>query len=178
MLSYTLFHILEENYINMNPKRILIIACCFSLFAACTKSETENNNNNTNNNNTPNPQKILEEGKWQLTAGTATTTYKGKDTTIDIYSEMEECDKDDFILFASNGTGTIDENANKCTDDQQIENFTWALLNNDTKLAVVDSNPDTMDVVELTTSQLKLKLTKPSSSGTPITTIQTYKNIK
>ena len=100
------------------------------------------------------------------------------DTTLDVYKGMDECDKDDFILFADNGTGTIDENANKCSDDQQVGSFKWALLANDTRLALVDSNPDTFDVVTMTGTEMKLKIVKPNSSGQPVTTINTYKNIK
>ena len=96
---------------------------------------------------------------------------------VDVYKEMDACDKDDFILFASDGKGIIDENTNKCADDQQIENFKWALLNDDSKIAIIDSNPDTMEV-EITATEMKLKTTKPNSSGTPVTSRQTYKNIK
>jgi len=147
--------------------------------AACTKSDNNNNTSNNNgNNNTSTPSQLLIAGKWQIVASTATTNYKGKDTTIDLYAAMNDCDKDDFILFANNGSGTIDENTNKCADDQQIETFTWALLNNDTRLALVDSNPDTVDVQSLTATEMKLKMTKPNSSGVDIITTQTLKNFK
>ncbi|MBS1780274.1 MAG: lipocalin family protein [Bacteroidetes bacterium] len=146
--------------------------------AACTKSNNNDANNNNNNNGNSTPSQLLVAGKWQMIAGTATTKYMGKDTTVDVYAETDDCDKDDFILFASNGTGTIDENTNKCADDQQVESFTWALLNNNTRLAVVDSNPDTMDVQELTATEMKLKEVSNNSSGTPIITVVTYKNIK
>ncbi len=153
--------------------------CVLAFLAACTKSDNNNNTSNNNgNNNATTPSQLLTAGKWQIVASTATTNYKGKDTTIDLYAAMDDCDKDDFILFANNGGGTIDENINKCVDDHQIENFTWALLNNDTKLALVDSNPDTVDIVELTATEMKLKMTKPNSSGVETTMAQTLKNIK
>jgi len=151
-----------------------------AFLAACTKTDNNNNtgNNNNGNNNAYTPSQLLIAGKWQIVASTATTNYKGKDTTIDLYAVMDDCDKDDFILFAANGSGTIDENTNKCADDQQIETFTWALLNNDTRLALVDSNPDTVDVQSITATEMKLKMTKPNSSGVDVITVQTYKNIK
>jgi hypothetical protein len=157
----------------------ITLACGIITFSACSKSNsTDSSNNYTNGNNTPGRSDLLEAGKWQVITNTVTTIYKGKDTTIDMYALTDECDKDDFIIFASNGTATVDENTNKCADDQQIENFTWALLNNDTKLALVDSNPDTVDIVELTATEMKLKMTKPNSSGVETTMAQTLKNIK
>lgn len=38
-------------------------------------------------------------GKWQMIAYTGSATYMGKDTTADLYALMQQCDKDDFILF-------------------------------------------------------------------------------
>jgi hypothetical protein len=156
----------------MRLPHLFTALCCGVIFlSSCKKDEKDNSNTSVQ-------KQTLVAGKWQMSAGTATTNYMGKDTTIDIYSLQDECDKDDFILFAITGTGTIDENINKCAGDQQIENFTWVLLNSDTRLALIDSNPDTTDIVEITSLQLKLKQTKPNSSGTPVTTIRTYKNIK
>lgn len=160
---------------------IAALSCGLAFFAACTKSENNPNNSNNNNNNNSNLSakgQILVAGKWQPSAHIATATYMGKDTTVDYFVDMDECDKDDFIQFADDGTGNIDENTNKCAHDNQVENFTWALLDNDTRLALVDSNPDTFDIVELTTAQLKFKINWTNSSGTPVTEIFTYKNIK
>lgn len=166
----------------MKLSGIVATTCCLALLAACKKSEnsTDNNNNNNNNNNNSNLSakgQMLVAGKWQLTASTATMNYMGKDTTADLYNEMDECGKDDFVLFASDGTCTIDENANKCPGDNQVESADWTLLVNDTKLALADSNPDTFEV-EISSMQFTLKITKPNSSGAPVTWIDTYKNIK
>lgn len=149
------------------------LCCGIAIFVACKKTDNTTNNNN----NISTTRQLLEAGKWQMIAGAATLTYMGKDTTIDIYSQMDECDKDDFMQFASDGKATQDENTNKCPDDAQIETATWALLNNDTKLVITDSNPDTFDL-EISSTQMKLKIVKTNSSGTPVTTVQTYKNIK
>jgi hypothetical protein len=149
---------------------LVILLGCMALVTACTKGE--------NGENTSAQKQQLVAGKWQISARTATTHYMGNDTTIDLYPEMDECDKDDFILFAANGTGTADENADKCSGDNQVESFTWMLLQNDTKLLVADSNPDTMDVLQLTGAQLKLQLTSLNTSGVPIYTVETYNNIR
>lgn len=156
--------------------RITALCCGLTLLAACTKSE-DNPGNNNNNSNLSDKGKLLVAGKWQPSAHMGTATYMGKDTTFDYFPEMDQCEKDDFVQFADDGTGTIDENTNKCAHDNQVENFTWALLDNDTRLALVDSNPDTFDIVELTTEHLKFKTVWTNSSGIPITDVYTYKNI-
>ncbi|HTM65522.1 MAG TPA: lipocalin family protein [Flavipsychrobacter sp.] len=156
----------------MRTKDVLAALCCSLLvLAACNKKEDNNNNMSAT-------AQTLVAGKWQLSTSTATVNYMGQDTTADIYSQMDDCDKDDFVLFAANGTGTVDENANKCADDQPVESFTWLLLNNDTKIFIADSNPDTLDVTELTNTQLVLKQIKLNTSGAPVTFINTYKNIQ
>ena len=112
-----------------------------------------------------------------MIAGTASTTYQGKDTTIDTFTPMEECEKDDFIIFGINGMATQDENQNKCPHDQQQESCPWYFVDGESRLALIDSNPDTFDVVELTSSQLIMELTRPNSSGIPVVSRHTYKNI-
>jgi hypothetical protein len=155
--------------------RALTVVCFgITLLTACKKSE---NNDNTNTTTTKTKKQMLLDGKWQITAGIVTATYMGKDTTIDIYKEMETCDKDDFMLFTDDGKATIDESTNKCTKDSQIETATWALLNNDTKIAVVDSNPDTFDL-DISATEMKWKLSTKNTAGTPLNYVYTYKNIK
>ena len=155
---------------------LIALCCTLVLFPACTK--TSSNNNNTSNTPAKTKKQLLEAGKWQISAATANATYMGKDSTIDLYGQMDECEKDDFIQFASDGTGTINENIKICPNNQQIANFTWALLNNDTKMSIIDNNPDTVNVAVLTNTQLKITRTSPNSSGTPVTVSRIYKNIK
>jgi hypothetical protein len=101
----------------------------------------------------------------------------GKDSTLDMYALLKECEKDDFVTFADNGITTADENTNVCSGHSQIGTFPWALLNNDTKLALVDNNPDTFDL-EINNTQMKLKKITKNSSGDPMTWLITLKNIK
>jgi hypothetical protein len=148
---------------------IISICCTLTLITACKKDPDTNDLSPT--------AKLLVAGKWQMSAYTATVNYKGKDTTADLYATEDVCDKDDFILYAADGTGTIDESTNKCSDDQQVESFHWELQNNDTKLSVVDANPDIFDL-EATSTQMKIKLTKPNTAGSPVSYSWTYKNIR
>lgn len=153
--------------IQMKQLSITVLVFCSSivLLHACKKTD----------NSSP-TAKALQDGKWVISAAIASASYMGEDTTVDLYNDMDECDKDDFILYADDGTGTIDESTNKCADDQQVESFEWVLLDNDTRLAIVDDNPDTFNL-EVSSTEMKLSITKPNSSGIPITNTVTYKNI-
>lgn len=154
----------------MKPNLSYVALCCaLLLIAGCKKKDNADNSSAQ--------KKMLEAGKWQMSASVATTVYKGKDTTMDVYSQMKECDKDDFYIFASNGKASVDENTNKCADDNQVETAPWVLLNNDTKLAIPDDNPDTFDL-EITSMQMIWKQTKLNTSGVPVIYTSTFKNIK
>ncbi len=153
----------------------LATLCCGLLIYSACKKDDDNSNGNNNNSNKTQAEQALETGKWQLTSSVLTTTYMGKDTTINY---LEDCEKDNLIQFMGNGSGTVDEGANVCSGQAQTGTFTWTLLNSDTKLAIIDNNPDTPDVLQLTATEMKLSLTKPNSSGTPVTNIRVYKNVQ
>ncbi len=150
------------------PVSYLILFVSLLLIAACKKS------NDTKK--SPAAQ-MLENGKWQMVAYTAKLNYLGMDTVIDEYVDMNDCDKDDFLTFAADGKAYMDESVNKCSYDNQIESAQWTLLNNDTKIAIADDNPDTMDF-EINAAQMKWKLYYVNSSGTTVTNEYTFKNIK
>ena len=158
----------------------VVMALCLGLvvFAACKKSEDEEATPNNNNNNTPSAtaQKIID-GKWQIVANVANTNYQGKDTTVDFYKEMEDCEKDNFITFASDGTCTEDQNTNKCSGAPQTETGTYKLLDNDTRIAIYDKNPDTFDLV-VNSTQMTWKSNWTSSGGNIVYETLTLKNIK
>ena len=124
--------------------RIIVVFSCMVLFTACTKTVDTDKENGGNANTLSTVGQLLVDGKWQLTARTATTQYRGKDTTADLYADMDDCEKDDFVQFASDGTVTRDENAVKCTGNPQSSTMTWKLMDNDTKIAIYDNNPDTL----------------------------------
>lgn len=162
------------------PAKVWALCCGLALFAACTKSEEKEPTNNNGTNNTPTlsaKAKLLVDGKWQLTAFIDSMYYMGEDTTIDLYPTMNACEKDNFVTFLSDGTANEDEGANKC-GNSQIETITWALLQNDTRLALVDNNPDTFDVVEISNAHLRFSATRKNSSGYNIYSVWTFKNIK
>lgn len=158
----------------MKLSGILAAVICGILFMACNKSDDEGNNNNVTN--LSEKHKMLVNAKWRLSAYTAFATLNGQDTTADLFNEKEDCEKDDIINFGADGIVVKDENRNICPNTSQLSEFTYKLLDNDTKVAIYDSNPDTLDL-EVTSSQLKLIKTIPNSSGIPVTYTETYNKI-
>lgn len=164
-------------------KAIMMLSCGIVLFAACKKDETtpnNNGNNNNGNNNTKGKKELLVDGKWQITALSTTYNDGTGDTTIDSYADWDACMKDDFTTFSADGKGVNDEGATKCdATDPQTDNFTWSLIDNDTKIRIVEAgeDDDTSDIVEITATQIKLKEAF-NSQGVAGTTTITFKNIK
>lgn len=155
----------------MKLPAVLICACCgLALLASCKKNDEPDKPLSAIG-------KMLVDGKWQMSVYTGTVNYMGSDTTIDLFAKEDDCDKDDFVLYFANGKATIDENVNKCPDDDQVGTLSWELQNNDTKLALIDANPDTFDL-EATPTQIKISMTAPNSSGAAVHYIWTYKNIR
>lgn len=147
---------------------ISILCCGMVLLSACKKDEQ----------NSPTAQK-LQAGKWQISASTLTFGYMGKDTTVDFYSSWRPCEQDDMRVFDKNGKGYSDENTNKCPEDNQVDKFTWELLDKDTKLKSVLSDKRTIieDILEISDTALKLKSQDSVSSG-PAIRIEKYRNVK
>lgn len=161
------------------PGKVLTLLCCITLFVACSKSEPDSDTSPASNNtdNLSATGKLLVAGKWQLIASTANTQYQGKDTTADLFAEMEDCEKDDFIQFVADGTVVRDENTNRCAGNPQSATMTWKLMDNDTNIAIYDNNPDTLGL-EVSSTEMKFAQIKPNSSGLSIHYLDTYKNIK
>jgi hypothetical protein len=160
------------------------IACTILLAAACKKDETtsnnSNNNNNNNNNNTKSKKDLVVDGKWQWSGlSMVMKNAGGNDSLVDAWSTVKECDRDDIMTFAANGTGTIDEGANKCDNDPQTKSLTWEMLNNETQVKVTDDKgPAMLTIVELTATQAIYRQRVATSGTDSITIQQTFKNVK
>jgi glutamine cyclotransferase len=68
---------------------------------------------------------------------------------------IEDCQKDDFLTFATDGTYTFNPGTNKCFSTESIDNGTWELTS-DEKYLIVDG--DSITIVELTASRFTFKL--------------------
>lgn len=127
--------------------------------SACSKDETPSNPTN----------KDLISRNWKVTALTGTFAPL---PAIDLYAQMDACEKDDILKISSNGTYTLDEGATKCvsTDPQIIESGSWSFSNNETKLIL---GTETFDIVSLTTTTMVITQAVAADpvAGTPAGTI-------
>jgi hypothetical protein len=159
----------------MKNQLLSAIACGILLFAACKKDDTTPNNNNNNNTS---KKDLIVGGKWQWTGLAMVYSNNGKDSLVDAWSEVKDCDKDDSYTFATDGTGIVEENATKCSDDPQTENITWKLINNETQVEVTDDKgPSILTIIELTATKAVYDQ-RVSVGSDSVTVRQSFKNIK
>jgi hypothetical protein len=127
-------------------KQISVIAIITVLFSACKKDE-----DNTPK-PTPQPTKtdILTGSDWVMKS----VIVDGSD----IFSLMDECEKDGFTKFKSNGVYIDDEGALKCnSSDEQTSEGVWKFISNESQLLI--DNLDSMNIELLTTDSLKVSIT-------------------
>lgn len=99
----------------------------------------------------------LTSGRWQILAHTNTSgyDYDGNGTeSMDIYSQYEACEKDDYIIFNESGTYEFNEGQSKCdSDDLQVNAGIWLLKDNEVKLQI---DNDLYIIEELTSNRLRI----------------------
>jgi hypothetical protein len=102
---------------------------------------------------------ILTSGKWKTSSYTINPAFDwdGDGTTeTDILSVSDECSKDDFVQFNSNGTILGDEGPTKCDPgDPQTFSLTWSFEENETKLNI---DGDVYTIETLSDQQIKLSI--------------------
>ena len=86
-----------------------------SLFAACKKSAHVKTNT-----------ELLTQSSWKFDHATAQGFG-------DISAQIPSCYKDNIVVFASNGTGNVDEATNVCSPST-AGSFTWNFQTNETVL--------------------------------------------
>lgn len=122
---------------------------------------------------TPKPSgaSLLTGKDWRIT-GVTVTTPGG---TIDVFSTFEACEKDDLQEFLANGTMVEKAGATKCdpSDPDTAPGGFWALLENDTKLRLIDGDTIVIDIVELTATSMRGR-TVENDNGIAITTNFTF----
>lgn len=98
---------------------------------SCSKDDDDNNNGGT----TPqtNTEKLC--GKnWKYSKIESDTNNDGV-ADVDITSQFDACELDDFNTFNTNSTGTYNNGPTKCvSSDPQTSAFTWTWLANETQL--------------------------------------------
>lgn len=104
---------------------------------------------------------------WKITAMTGTFPPL---PAVDLYAQLQACEKDNIIKVQSNGTYTLDEGATKCnpTDPQIVETGNWSFASNETKLTIMG---ETFDIVSLSATTLTLKQDVAAGGGLPAGTV-------
>lgn len=138
------------------------------------------------------PDQLLVTPKgWITTAGTINPPISipgapaGTPPISDFYSLfLEACEKDDVLLFTSNGQYKIDEGATKCntSDPQTKEQGTWAFNSTKTILNITPQSGTgdayTMTIAELSATTLKISEPFDLGNGTTYTVSLTLTAVK
>ncbi len=92
-------------------------------------------------------QDTLRASQWRL--DTATVTFwveetfaeKGHDTTVCAWGDkLDDCKKDDYLVFRENSDGGLKKGANKCQDGETEEDvIEWGITDNDTKMFIYNA---------------------------------------
>jgi hypothetical protein len=98
----------------------------------------------------------------------------------DVSAFLQACQKDNTLLFVSNGTGTVDEGPTKCNSgDPQTTPFTWGFLSNETVLHIstilFTGGSSDFNIVALSETQLVLSQ-NITVSGSPQNAVVTFKH--
>lgn len=129
-------------------KSILYLLGLTLVLGACSKDSKNATNSDK-----------LTDGQWRLTALTTSFTYNGVESTIDAYTQLADCDKDNFFVFQSGGIFISDEGATLCNpSDPQQETGTWSFTQNETHLVISGTSDDyDAEILELSDTKLRLK---------------------
>ena len=144
------------------------VAALILSFGSCSKDDNENGGSGSASKTT-----LLTNGGWIIQSIINTQGTNSQDE----FDYFDACEKDDITIFNSNSSITWDEGATKCdpSDSQSFTEDAWALVSNETKLSFIydGGGSDIMDIVTLSSSELKLRLTydDPSSNDDIVTTI-------
>ncbi len=135
----------------MIMKKILFATLILSsLFIGCSKDDKEDVKQ-------PTKTELLTAHYWQATALTIDPPLSiGGIQISDLYSQSENCVKDNLEKYNTNNTFISDEGPTKCDPtDPQTENGVWS-FNSDETILTVDG--ESYKVLTLTSTQLKVSV--------------------
>ena len=114
--------------------------------------------------------------KWKTTSIIEKYTGGGRTVEDDVFSDLDECDKDDLTILFANKKAESREGATKCNtnDSDLIAEGTWTLNSDETLLTVVaGTSALNYTIKELTASKLVVEY-KETDSGITYTYTETY----
>ena len=113
-------------------------------YTGCSKSDSKPSKTNT---------ELITQGSWKFS--------NAKVGGNDVSAFLQACQKDNILVFAAAGTGSLDEGPTKCnSSDPQTNPFTWNFASGETMLHVstvlFTGGSSDFTIVSLTDSQLVL----------------------
>lgn len=127
----------------------------FIIVASCQKDK-DNDDNNTVKTKT----ELLTAGTWKYAGAIIDPAYDyyGDGTIVtNIFNTMQDCEKNDFESYQTNGTWEYNEGPTKCDPSYpQIFSLPWNFADNETKL-ILGGNEHA--ILALTATTLKLRYT-------------------
>ncbi len=145
-----------------------VVIAATAILTSCSKDKTtptpDNNATATEN---------LTAKDWKIT-GLVISTIIGDFNFLD---SLDACQKDDLLKYNLDGTITEKAGATKCdpADPDTKNGGVWTLLNNDTKLRIIDGDTSIYDINTLNSTTAILKQTE-TIDGFTTTITMTLKN--
>ncbi len=126
----------------------LVLFAALAFFSACKKDEKSKT-------------ELISANCWVFTAITVDPPIEENGVLItDVYSQYNQCERDDIFCFKANGIYSLEEGATKCNDShpQVIETGTWTF--NQTESVVnftSDGFTEEAEIIEIKENSLKFK---------------------
>jgi hypothetical protein len=145
------FAFLKQNQMKLKALALMGVICASVAFTSCKKDDDDKNEGT--------PSSSIE-GTWKTTAFTIT----GTDTTIDLYADMDACEKDNLLRFNADKTVTQLSGATKCdpSDPSSEDGGPWSMSSDNKKLTTTDG---VYDVITLDDTTVKLQMKGQDSGG-------------
>lgn len=125
---------------------------------------------------------LIASASWKYESAAIDSDNNGTGETPLPAGILEACQTDNLLIFAANGSGTVDEGATKCNaGDPQTVPFTWTFGTNETVInfssAVFAGVSGEFKIITLTETQLVLsKSITVSPLPFPVTVIASFKH--
>lgn len=154
--------------------KMMMVLAIVAGFMGC-KDDSSDDTPTTTNTSKSNSELLI--GTWLQTAGTVDPGIDfGTGTPItDVYAFMDDCDKDDLIIFKTGGVVTTDEGATKCDpDDEQSYDDTYTISSDENTVSInYDGEIEQITIVSINDTEMVAK-TVFEEDGTTYTLTSTF----
>ncbi len=142
----------------MKKLALIVLTISSLIVLSCSKEETT----------VKTRAELLTAKDWMMTAAIITMNIGGKDSSIDMYSTMPACEKDDLFKFETSKVITQKCGALKCnpTDPNSISSGIWTLIDESNPLRIIDGDTTDFNILTLNTTTLKMQTGVPGSTQT------------